>query len=147
MDEQLRLVGLHLGETDSADAEWVYYDIGRIADSALEALKTAVLAMEQIVSGEKLVNSLDVGDFYNYLSAALEQENGQGVMSDSGAMASLQDEIQGLIDIVNKARRIAKHPSHSSRNTSCIECNGSGIVPRRRTVDSKIVAAAQRAAK
>ncbi len=112
--EKHRLIGLHLGVCDvMVMDEWVNYDIGLIALCALEALQSAVLAVEQVVTGEKLVNSLDVGDFYIHLSAALEVENDQGVLSESGQMLSLQDEIQGLIDIVNNARRIARLPKGS----------------------------------
>lgn len=120
-----KLVGFHYVED-----EYVSYNIGLIADCALEALQVAVLAIEQCATKKELVTSLDIGDFYNWLTTALEQENGQGVMSEPGAMASLQDEIQGLIDIVARARNIAKQPSRRSGG-SCAACNGSGVAKRK----------------
>ena len=107
-DPLVRLTGLHLGEYGGG--EWLYYDIGLLAYHALEAMQLAVLAFQQIVTGEKLVNSLDIGDFYTNISSALAEKNGEGVLSEPGDMPSIQDEIQGLINLVQSARRIAKRP-------------------------------------
>lgn len=115
--EEHRLIGLHSGVRDefSINGNWVYYDLGEIAEHALLALQRSVLAIEQIVTGERLVNSLDIGDFYEALGKILTVENGQGVLSESGEMHSLQDEIQGIIDIVKKARNIAERPDEEGQ--------------------------------
>ena len=107
-EEQRVLTGLHLCITDNLGT--CQYDIGLIAAEALRALQVAILAMEQVVTGEKLVHSLHVGDFFGALDTVLSVENGQGVMSEPGVMSSLEDEIQGVIDIVIKARAIAAQP-------------------------------------
>ena len=102
--DEYHLHGLRLVKYETADDEGLTYDIGMVAHHALEALKVAVIAMEQIVTGERLVKSLDIGDFYGSLNRALEEKNGAGVESESGDMASLQEEIEGLIDLVGRAR-------------------------------------------
>lgn len=111
--DEHKLIGLHIGvKDDAADKKgWIYYDLGKIALRSLEALKIAVLAIEQITTKEILIHSLDIADFYEYLGDALGVENGeQGVLSEPGAMFSLQDEIQGVMDLVSIARRIARRP-------------------------------------
>ncbi len=63
---------------------------------------------EQIVGGEKIVKALDIADFYAALNSAMEEDNGQGILSKPGEIASIQDEIEGLLDWVRKARSLSR---------------------------------------
>ena len=105
-----RLIGLHYGERDDPEDVFVNYDIGELCCAALDALGVAVLAIEQIVTGEKLIVSLDIGDFYRYVERAIAVENGEGIESEAGDMPGLQDEIQSLRDIIRRARMVAEEP-------------------------------------
>ncbi len=108
-EETISIVGLHVG-VDEGDVSPIYYDIGRIAYDAIEALKFAVLAFEQIVTGDRLINSLDVGDFYTHINYILAERNGQGVLSESGDTKDLQDELQEVREIIEKGRKVAQEP-------------------------------------
>ncbi len=110
--ELAKLNGLTLTLSDANGADPTDYDLGKIAWHALEAAKVAVLAFEQIVTGEKIIKALDVADFYSSINSALEEENGQGVMSEPGEMSSIQDEIQSLKDLVQRARKLVQHQAH-----------------------------------
>jgi hypothetical protein len=109
-DDVYTIVGLHLICTEGGvPDETVHYDLGQVAINALKALQVAVLAVEQCCMPEKrLVTSLHVAEFYECLGKALEVENGQGILSGHGSMDSLIDEIQGLVDLVQKARDVAE---------------------------------------
>jgi len=101
-----KLDGLLLLHSDDGGKEFTEYDIGLIALNALYAAQKAVLMAEQIVTGEKLVKALDIADFYSSLNTAIEVDNGQGILSEPGHMASIQDELQALADWVQMARSV-----------------------------------------
>ena len=107
--ETHRLVGLHLGVCDKDGKPYMHYDIGAIATHALGALKVALSAFEQIVTGEKLVTSLDVGEFYASLSRCFEEINGFGIESHDD-VESLRNGLDVAMDIILRARKAAKKP-------------------------------------
>lgn len=105
----ISLDGLLLSHSDPDDGcGATEYDIGAIALHALHAVQKAVLMAEQIVTGEKLVKGLDLADFYASLNLAIEEDNGQGILSEPGCNASLQDEIEQLIEWVTMARSLSR---------------------------------------
>lgn len=109
--QESRLIGLHFGENDSGEnIGWVNYDIAEIVLRALDAMDVAVLAMEQIVTGEKLVKGLDVGDFYRALAGVLAVNNGEGYMSEGGNIPGIQSEIHDVRLIIRRAMMIAPVP-------------------------------------
>jgi hypothetical protein len=105
--ELRKLSGLVL-KLKELDDDWIGYDIGKIALHSLYALQIAVAAIEQIVTGETLVRSLDVGDFYANLGKVIGEETGDGILSEPGSVDSLKDELDGIIDIVKKARECGR---------------------------------------
>lgn len=108
--EIIKLNGLVLSHSDNGGESFTEYDIGLMAMHSLYALQKAVLMAEQIVTSERLVKALDIADFYAALNSAIEEDNGQGVLSEPGQMASIQDELQALIDWVLKARSLSRRP-------------------------------------